>query len=108
MVALKFIIGITGLLSICMVVEGYSTQQNQDKSKANSTKNTTLTFQSDILPLLKKNCMPCHFAGGTVYDRYPFENYKTVFALRKRLHTRLKSEQLDVVNAWIDSGAKEK
>ncbi len=74
-----------------------------------SSVDSVATFQSDIAPLLKSNCTPCHFPGGKMYQEYPFDDYSTVHRLRKRLHTRLeKPEQKAILTRWIDSGAKEK
>ncbi|MBI3587120.1 MAG: hypothetical protein HY088_08330 [Ignavibacteriales bacterium] len=101
-------VGITVFLLLGVTIGGYPLQQKANATKAYSVQDTTITFRRNVLPILKNNCMPCHFPGGTVYARYPFEEYKTVFALRKRLHTRLKSGVLDIVNTWIASGAMEK
>lgn len=105
--SLKYILRMFCPLLLLVSVKGQSIQSNQNKSKMNAEKKTPYTFQSDILPMLKKNCMPCHFEGGKVYGKLPFEEYKTVFSIRKRLHTRLKDEQITIVNDWIESGAKE-
>ena len=66
------------------------------------------TFKRDIAPLLKNNCMPCHFAGGTVFAKLPFDDYATVKSKAKRLNTRLKEdEQKKIVDGWIASGLKQ-
>ncbi|MBI3787884.1 MAG: hypothetical protein HY276_06455 [Ignavibacteriales bacterium] len=101
-------VGITAFLLLGVTIGSFPLQQKANAAKAYSVQDTTFTFRRIILPILKNNCMPCHFPGGTVYERYPFEEYKTVFALRKRLHTRLKLGALDTVNIWIASGAVEK
>ena len=63
------------------------------------------TFAHDIAPLLRNNCKPCHFAGGKVYGKLPFDNYDTVHARANRLNTRLKlEEQKKIVDGWIASG----
>jgi len=67
-----------------------------------------VTFKDDIGPLLKEKCSPCHFDGGKVFDRYPFDNYETVRKLGKRLNTRLKGENADLVKSWIESGYPDK
>ena len=65
------------------------------------------TFNRDIAPLLKTNCMPCHFAGGKVYVKLPFDDYATVKSKAKRLNTRLQEdEQKKIVDGWIASGLK--
>jgi hypothetical protein len=61
-------------------------------------------FKDSIAPLLKRNCTPCHFTGGKMYEKLPFDNYETVSRLGKKLNTRLKGEQADVVSRWIDGG----
>lgn len=74
-----------------------------------SAADTLFTFTQHLAPLLKENCTPCHFAGGKVFEKYPFDSYATVFRLRKKLGTRLKSpEQTAILSRWIETGAKEK
>jgi hypothetical protein len=59
------------------------------------------TFRHDIAPLLKANCTPCHFKGGKVVDRYPFEQYEIVRKLGLRLNTRLKGADADLIARWV-------
>lgn len=69
---------------------------------------STVTFGASIAPLLKANCTPCHFPGGVVFEKYPFEDYETVFALRKKLGTRLKEpEQQALLARWLEGGARQ-
>lgn len=78
-----------------------------DVTEGTACADSTATFAASIAPLLKVNCTPCHFPGGTVYEVYPFEDYETVFALRKRLGTRLKEpEQQALLARWLEGGAK--
>jgi len=37
--------------------------------------------------------MPCHFAGGKMYDKLPFDRPETIVSLGERLFTRIKSEE---------------
>ena len=83
-----------------------SAQQNQ---KPTDSTQTAVTFQQSIAPLLKANCSPCHYEGGQVVGKYPFEDYKTVKKLGEKLNTRLKEkEQQSLIAEWLKSGAKEK
>lgn len=66
-----------------------------------------ITFLHDISPMLKKNCTPCHFEGGKVYAKHPFDSYKAVRGLAKKLNTRLKGENAVTVNQWIAEGCPE-
>ena len=47
-------------------------------------------FQSQILPVLVKSCSPCHFPGGKMYSRLPFDRQATIEQLGTRLFTRIK------------------
>ncbi len=49
-------------------------------------------FESDIAPILSRRCTPCHFAGGKMYDRLPFDRPATIVKLGERLFTRIKDE----------------
>ena len=38
----------------------------------------TIHFASQIQPILVKNCSPCHFTGGKMYERMPFDKDTTI------------------------------
>lgn len=48
------------------------------------------TFPTQVRPLLQHRCMPCHFEGGTMYAKLPFDRPAMVRSLGERLFTRLK------------------
>jgi hypothetical protein len=50
------------------------------------------TFASDIRPLLESSCQPCHFQGGKMYEKLPFDKPETITKLGTKLFTRIKSE----------------
>ena len=50
-------------------------------------------FDSDIKPILQAKCHPCHFPGGKVYDKMPFDKPETITRLGTRLFTRIKDEK---------------
>ena len=65
-----------------------------------------VSFKSGVAPLLVKNCQPCHFPGGKVFAKLPFEDYLTVKKLGLKLNTRFKEkEQQTLVKAWVKSGS---
>ena|SRR5688500_15557214 len=49
-------------------------------------------FDTQVKPILKSNCTPCHFEGGQMYDRLPFDKPDTIRKLGTRLFTRIKEE----------------
>ena len=50
-------------------------------------------FKTQIQPLLEARCQPCHFPGGKMYERLPFDRPETIRALGDRLFTRIKDER---------------
>jgi hypothetical protein len=39
------------------------------------------TFVSDIRPILQSRCQPCHFQGGQMYQKLPFDKPETITKL---------------------------
>jgi hypothetical protein len=50
-------------------------------------------FVKQIKPIFEARCQPCHFPGGTMYQRLPFDRQGTITALGTKLFTRLKDEK---------------
>ena len=53
---------------------------------------TRIDFDTQLKPIFKAQCMPCHFSGGQMYDRLPFDRPETIRKLGTRLFTRIKEE----------------
>ena len=52
----------------------------------------TVDFARDVQPILEARCQPCHFPGGKMYDRLPFDRAATIHGLGTKLFTRIKAE----------------
>lgn len=52
--------------------------------------NALVDFDKDIKPILKIHCMPCHFPGGIMYSKMPFDNPKTILEHPKGIFKRIK------------------
>ena len=50
-------------------------------------------FESEIKPIFQARCQPCHFQGGQVYDKMPFDKPETITRLGAKLFTRIKNEK---------------
>src|SRR3989454_11133261 len=50
-------------------------------------------FDKEIKPIFQSRCMPCHFPGGKVYDKLPFDQPGTITRLGTKLFTRIKDEK---------------
>ena len=50
-------------------------------------------FDTQIKPIFQARCMPCHFQGGSVYDKMPFDKPETISRLGEKLFTRIKDKE---------------
>src|SRR5262245_66643770 len=63
-----------------------------------------VTFESDVRPILEARCTPCHFEGGKMYAKLPFDDPATIRRLGTDLFTRLREEQDQAtVRAFLSS-----
>jgi cytochrome c5 len=72
------------------------------KSQAHAVNLTTVNsitpatkpnFDTEIKPIFQARCQPCHFQGGKVYDKMPFDKAETINRLGTKLFTRIKDEK---------------
>ncbi len=49
-------------------------------------------FETEIKPIFQSRCQPCHFPGGKVYDKMPFDKAETITRLGEKLFTRIKDK----------------
>jgi hypothetical protein len=49
-------------------------------------------FARDVRPILATRCQPCHFPGGSMHAKLPFDRPETIHELGTRLFTRIKNE----------------
>ncbi|HEX9160592.1 MAG TPA: hypothetical protein VF980_02710 [Thermoanaerobaculia bacterium] len=53
----------------------------------------TPSYDKTVRPILEQHCQPCHFAGGKMYARLPFDRAETIVKLGPKLFTRIRNEQ---------------
>jgi hypothetical protein len=53
----------------------------------------SVDFETGVRPLLEARCQPCHFAGGKMYEKLPFDRPETIHHLGERLFTRIKAPE---------------
>ncbi|NOT52639.1 MAG: hypothetical protein HOP10_15355 [Chitinophagaceae bacterium] len=63
----------------------------------NGTRSVTLIFDSinftaHIVPLLQKKCSPCHFEGGKMYGKMPFDRVATLIIHQAGILKRFSNE----------------
>jgi hypothetical protein len=63
---------------------------------------TVADFKRDVRPILEQRCQPCHFPGGQMYQRLPFDRPETIDMLGARLFTRIREEkQREVIRQFL-------
>lgn len=65
-----------------------SLQKESDSAKVSAK----VDFPTQIKPILEARCQPCHFSGGKVYAKMPFDRGETIKTLGTKLFTRIKDE----------------
>jgi hypothetical protein len=66
-------------------------------------------FATQIRPILEKRCQPCHFTGGKMYERMPFDRPQTIHTLGEKTFTRIKDpKEQAVLRAFLAQEAPEK
>ena len=71
-------------------------------------KHDTIQFASQIQPILVNRCSPCHFPGGKMYERLPFDKPETILNLNERLLKRIKDEKENsLITSFIDENKKQ-
>jgi hypothetical protein len=57
-----------------------------------SSDSARIDFAKQIRPIMEARCQPCHFSGGVMYQRLPFDRPETIVKLGTKLFTRIKDE----------------
>ena len=66
----------------------------------------TIHFVSQIQPILVKNCSPCHFTGGKMYERMPFDKDTTIINHQTGILKRIKGEEIFLIKTFIEQNKK--
>jgi hypothetical protein len=64
-----------------------------------------ISFEQEILPILKSHCSPCHFTGGKMYAKMPFDNPQTIKSHVEGVLKRFKDPELAKIKSYLESGA---
>jgi len=80
-----------------------SMKNNSLPQKINSSKNLkdTINFTSQVKPILVEHCSPCHFPGGKMYERMPFDKDTTIINHETGVLKRLKGDNNLVIKNFI-------
>ena len=67
------------------------------KTEPAETIKDTMSFSSQVQPILVKNCSPCHFTGGKMYERMPFDKDTTIINHEAGILKRIKNEEENAI-----------
>jgi len=56
-----------------------------------------IDFVKQVQPVLEKNCSPCHFTGGKMYEKLPFDKDTTFLNHNEAILKRIKEENENAV-----------
>ena len=64
----------------------------------------SIDFKTMIQPIFEKRCNPCHFPGGKMYEKMPFDNPMTILNHDAGILKRIKvDEEVELVKRFINS-----
>jgi len=95
--AASFIVSSLIVFGLCACVKNQpaalSTLSLSSQASKSSAAQTKVDFDTQIKPILQQRCQPCHFSGGVMYQRLPFDRAQTITTLGTKLFTRIKDEK---------------
>ena len=72
-------------------------------ARLSTPKSVKPDFQTQIQPIFQAKCQPCHFPGGKVYEKMPFDKPETIVRLGTKLFTRIKDEkERQLIREFLD------
>lgn len=85
------------LLLLCIISLCYcntkAVHKDENVKEATLSVPDTTFFKAQVQPLLQKNCSPCHFTGGKMYDKMPFDKGETIISHEAGIVKRFKDEK---------------
>ena len=66
----------------------------------------TIDFTTRIQPIMVKNCSPCHFTGGKMYERMPFDKDTTIINHEAGILKRIKGDDNALIKAFVGQNTK--
>jgi hypothetical protein len=71
-------------------------------TKVDTTSTAAIDFDADIKPIFQSHCQPCHFTGGKMYERMPFDQAKTIRDHSEGIFRRIKNpEEVKKLTAFL-------
>ena len=70
-------------------------------------RNQPVNFKTQLVPVFQKNCSPCHFSGGKMYEKMPFDSSQTILLHGTGILKRIKDEKENaLLRQYLDQNKK--
>ena len=76
-----------------MVKPASAVKVSAETPSTSSNEKARVDFDTQVKPIFKAQCMPCHFSGGQMYEKLPFDRAETIRKLGVRVFTRIKADE---------------
>ena len=95
------------ILSLIAILFGTSlylfTKAKRENINKIVPRSDSVNFKTQVLPILKKNCSPCHFPGGKMYTKMPFDSARTLLSHEAGIIRRIRDEkEKSVINEYLN------
>jgi hypothetical protein len=96
-------------VSFCVLLS-YFAFRNKNTSSGEIMHTTELIdFKKEVQPILIKRCSPCHFPGGKMYERLPFDTSTTILQKKDGILRRIKDEpDNSIIRKFVEENRVEK
>lgn len=101
------------LLIICLIgCAAWLTLSNKKVStlaqvKTKQVLKDSISFITHVQPILVKRCSPCHFTGGKMYARLPFDHDTTIINHSEGILRRIKTGDDNLIlKSFIEQNTK--
>ncbi|MDP9230463.1 MAG: hypothetical protein M3O67_07310 [Bacteroidota bacterium] len=99
---LVFLIFIVTLAKGCMT---QTTPLTLSSSTQETTPTDSIQFDAQVKPIFVTRCSPCHFTGGKMYAKMPFDKAETIISHKDGILKRIKNEkENELIKAFVMQG----
>ena len=66
----------------------------------------SITFDTDVKPIFERHCNPCHFPGGKLYDRLPFDQASTIIKHEQGILKRISdADEVKMIREFVQQSS---
>ena len=93
-------------MTFCLPLKNKPTPEESVTTRVTAAVSDTISFATQIQPILQTRCNPCHFPGGKMYEKMPFDEARTILDHSKGILKRInEGEDGRLMREFIESYA---